>query len=54
VPQTVDHSKFLSSELPFHGWENPEIACGEIWTVWRCSNGVTLIHFFPRRTQNSI
>jgi hypothetical protein len=24
-------SKFLASELPFHGWESPEIAWGEIW-----------------------
>jgi hypothetical protein len=27
-------SKFLTSELPFHGWKSPEIAWGEIWTVW--------------------
>jgi hypothetical protein len=27
-------SKFLASELPFHVWEGPEIAWGEIWTVW--------------------
>jgi hypothetical protein len=27
-------SKF-ASELPFHGWKSPEIAWGEIWTVWR-------------------
>jgi hypothetical protein len=26
--------KFLASELPFHGWKSPEIAWGEIWTVW--------------------
>jgi hypothetical protein len=25
----------LTSELHFHGWKSPEIACGEIWTVWR-------------------
>jgi hypothetical protein len=24
-------SKFLASELPFHGWKGPEIAWGEIW-----------------------
>jgi hypothetical protein len=24
-------SKFLASELPFHGWKSPEIAWGEIW-----------------------
>jgi hypothetical protein len=28
-------SKFLASELPFHGWKSPEIAWGEIWTVWQ-------------------
>jgi predicted ferric reductase len=28
VLQTVDH-------FPFHGWKSPEIAWGEIWTVWR-------------------
>jgi hypothetical protein len=28
-------SKFLASELPFHGWKSPEIAWVEIWTVWR-------------------
>jgi hypothetical protein len=26
-------SKFLASELPFHGWKSPEITWGEIWTV---------------------
>jgi hypothetical protein len=26
--------KFLASELPFHGWKSPEIAWGDIWTVW--------------------
>jgi hypothetical protein len=24
-------SKFLASELPFHGWQSPEIKWGEIW-----------------------
>jgi len=24
-------SKFLASELPFHGWKSPEITWGEIW-----------------------
>jgi hypothetical protein len=24
--------KFLTSELPFHGWKSPEISWGEIWT----------------------
>jgi hypothetical protein len=28
-------SKFLASELRFHGWKSPEIAWGEVWTVWR-------------------
>jgi hypothetical protein len=28
-------SKFLASELHLHGWKSPEIAWGEIWTVWR-------------------
>jgi hypothetical protein len=28
-------SKFLASEFPFHGWKSPEIAWGEMWTVWR-------------------
>jgi hypothetical protein len=28
-------SKFLISELPFHVLKSPEIAWGEIWTVWR-------------------
>jgi hypothetical protein len=41
-------SKFLDLKLPFHGWKSPEIAWGEIWTVWRggCSNGVPPVHFF--------
>jgi len=39
-------SKFFASELPFHGWNSPEIAWGEIWTVWECSNAVPPIHFF--------
>jgi hypothetical protein len=38
-------SKFLASELPFHGWKSPKIAWGKIWTIWRCSNGVPQIHF---------
>jgi hypothetical protein len=25
----------LTSEHPFHGWKSPEIARGEVWTVWR-------------------
>jgi hypothetical protein len=39
-------SKFLASELHFHCWKSPEIAWGEIWTIWWCSNGVTPIHSF--------
>jgi hypothetical protein len=27
-------SKFLASELPFHGWKSPKIAWGKTWTVW--------------------
>jgi hypothetical protein len=27
-------SKILASEIPFHGWKSPEIAWGDIWTVW--------------------
>jgi hypothetical protein len=30
VMQTVDHFKFLASELHFYGWKSPEIAWGEI------------------------
>jgi hypothetical protein len=22
-------------KLPFHGWKSPEVAYGEMWTVWR-------------------
>jgi hypothetical protein len=28
--ENVFTSKFLASELPFHGWKSPEIAWGEI------------------------
>jgi len=28
-------SKFLTSEIPFHGWKSLEIGWCEIWTVWR-------------------
>jgi hypothetical protein len=28
-------SKFLGSELPFHGWKSPKITWGEIWTAWQ-------------------
>jgi hypothetical protein len=28
-------SKFLASELPFHGWKRPEIAWGKIWICVR-------------------
>jgi hypothetical protein len=27
-------SKFLASELRFHGWKSPEIAWSEIWTPY--------------------
>jgi hypothetical protein len=41
-------SKFLASELPFHGWKIPKITWGEIWTglYSGCSKGVPPIHFF--------
>jgi hypothetical protein len=32
VLQTVDHFEISCLGLPFHGWKNPEIAWGEIWT----------------------
>jgi hypothetical protein len=35
VLQTVDHFEISFHELPFHGWKSPQIAWGEIWTVWR-------------------
>jgi len=35
VLQTIDHFKFLTSELPLHDWKIPEVAWGEIRTVWR-------------------
>jgi hypothetical protein len=28
--ETVGQTKFIASELPFHGWKSPEIAWGEI------------------------
>jgi hypothetical protein len=33
--KTLITSKFLASELLFHGWNSPEIAWGDIWTVWQ-------------------
>jgi hypothetical protein len=47
-------SKFLAQELPFHGWKSPEIAWGEIWTVWRMFLWGSTDPLFPSRTQNSI
>jgi hypothetical protein len=47
-------SKFLTSELPFHGWKSPEIARGEIWTVWRMFWRGSTDPLFSIRTQNSI
>jgi hypothetical protein len=47
-------SKCLASELPFHGWESPEIAWGEIWTLWRTFWWGSTDPLFPSRTQNSI
>jgi hypothetical protein len=46
-------SKFLASELPFHGWKSPEIAWGEIWVVWRMFWWGSTDPLFPNRTQNS-
>jgi hypothetical protein len=47
-------SKFLASELPFHGWKSPEIAWGEIWTVWRMFWWGSTDPLFPIRKQNSV
>jgi hypothetical protein len=35
VLQTIDHFEISCLGAPFHGWKSPEIAWGEIWTVWR-------------------
>jgi hypothetical protein len=40
-------SKFLASELPFHGWKSPEIVWGMFY--WGSTDPL-----FPSRTQNSI
>jgi hypothetical protein len=34
VLQTVDRFEISCLGAPFHGWKSPEIAWGEIWTVW--------------------
>jgi hypothetical protein len=47
-------SKFLVSELPFRDWKSPEIAWGEVWTVWRMFQWGSTDPLFPSRTQNSI
>jgi hypothetical protein len=47
-------SKYLALELPFYGWKSPEIAWGEIWTVWRLFIWGSADPLFPNRTQNSI
>jgi hypothetical protein len=39
-------SKFLASELPFHGCKSPEIALARSGLYGGCSNGVSPIHFF--------
>jgi hypothetical protein len=52
--QTIVTSKFLDSELPFHGWKSPEIARGEIKTVWRMFWWGSTHPLLPSRTQNSI
>jgi hypothetical protein len=35
VLQSVDHFEISFLRAPFHVWKSPEIAWGEIWTVWR-------------------
>jgi hypothetical protein len=47
-------SKCFASELPFHDWKNPEIAWGEIWTVWRILWWGSTDPLFQNRTQSSI
>jgi hypothetical protein len=47
-------SKFLASELPFHGLKSPVNAWGKIWTVWRMFQWGSTDPLFPSRTQNSI
>jgi hypothetical protein len=44
-------SKFLASELPFHGWKSPEIAWGETGLYGGCSDGVPPIHFSKPNTE---
>jgi hypothetical protein len=47
-------SKYLATELPFHGWKSPETAWGEIWTVWRMFWWGSTDPLFPSRTRTSI
>jgi hypothetical protein len=47
-------SKFLASELSFYVWKSPEIAWGEIWTVWRMFWWGSIDSLFRSRTRNSI
>jgi hypothetical protein len=54
VLQSVDHFKFIALELPFRGWKRPEIAWGQIWSVWRMFRWGSTDPLFPSRTQNSI
>jgi hypothetical protein len=35
VLQTVDHFEISFFGAPFSWFKSPEIAWGEIWTVWR-------------------
>jgi hypothetical protein len=46
-------SKFLTSELPFHGWKSWEIAWGEIWIefcFWHGKSGSVEPHLNIRHT----
>jgi hypothetical protein len=46
-------SKFPVSELYFHGWKSPEIACGEIWIefcIWLGERGSVEPHQNIRHT----
>jgi hypothetical protein len=44
-------SKFLASELHFHGWKRSEIAWGEIWTVVDVVRGLHRSTFSKPKTE---
>jgi hypothetical protein len=54
VLQTVDHFEISCLGAPFSWLKSPEIAWGEIWTVWRMFQWGSTDPLFPSRTQNSI